>query len=111
MYTPKEIPYHIEGELSVVRETSEQAVDEAVVEADEQISAAAKGKKKVGELSSIAAPTGPSSTFAPTSEPSPTIVGDEAEVKDATADLDTRRRHSGQRKASFSTIQPTPKIS
>ncbi|KAK0587341.1 hypothetical protein LWI29_021227 [Acer saccharum] len=67
----EEIPHHTEGEPSIVRETSEQVADEVDVEASERSSDVIKGKQKVGK---------PSSIVAPASEPSPAIVGDEAQM-------------------------------
>ena len=48
--------------------------------------------------------------FVSTSAPLPPEFGVDVEVEDPAADLDTRRRQSEKRKASFSPGRPAPKI-
>ncbi|KAK1555412.1 hypothetical protein Q3G72_026018 [Acer saccharum] len=76
--------------------------------ADEAV-AMSHGVEKVGEPFNIAPVEVPSFTM-PTSISSPAMVGNEVELEEPAANLDTRRRQPGKRKASFSPGRPTPKV-
>ncbi|KAK0577356.1 hypothetical protein LWI29_031868 [Acer saccharum] len=107
-YVPEEAHGHEEeANLEEMNEPGSRATDEAAVETDDLAnSAAIKGKQKVGE------PSGLATLVSPKASPALSVDDTEVEVEDEdfAADLVSRVRHSGKRRASFSPSRPLPKV-